>query len=56
MAIVDDVREPLSCLGMDPKCHELETRIATLELMLVSERARPTPNQSDIEKLEKTVG
>lgn len=40
---------------MDPKRDELETRIATLELKLVSERARPTPNPSHIERLERQL-
>jgi hypothetical protein len=29
-------------LGVDPKRNHLETRVATLELMLVTERARPS--------------
>jgi hypothetical protein len=40
---------------MDLKRNQLETRVATLELMLVTERARPTPNEDEIEKLEKEL-
>ena len=40
---------------MDIKRNQLETRIATLELMLVSERARPKPNQNDVDRLENQV-
>lgn len=42
-------------VGMDLKRNQLETRVATLELMLVTERARPTPNEHEIEKLEKEL-
>lgn len=40
---------------MDIKRNQLETQIATLELMVVSERARPKPNQNDVARLEKQV-
>lgn len=40
---------------MDFKRDQLETRVATLELMLVTERARPKPNEQEIEKLEKEL-
>jgi hypothetical protein len=40
---------------MDIKRDELETRIATLELMLVTERARPKPNENKIADLEKQL-
>lgn len=40
---------------MDIKRDQLETRIATLELMVITERARPNPNQTEIDKLEKQV-
>lgn len=40
---------------MDTKRDQLETRIATLELMLVTERARPKPNEREIEKLEQQL-
>ena len=40
---------------MDPKRDQLETRIATLELMLVTERARPTPNERQIGELEREL-
>lgn len=42
-------------LRMDIKRDQLETRIATLELMVITERARPKPNQAEIDKLEKQV-
>jgi len=42
-------------VGMDLKRNQLETRVATLELMLVTERARPKPNEQEIEKLEKEL-
>ena len=41
--------------GVDPKRNQLETRIATLELMLVTERARPKPDKREMEKLEKEL-
>ena len=37
---------------MDLKRDQLETRIATLELMLVTERARPKPHEDKIAKSE----
>ena len=40
---------------VDPKRNQLETRIATLELMLVTERARPKPDKREMEKLEKEL-
>lgn len=41
---------------MDFKGNQLETRVATLELMLVTERARPKPNEHQIEELQKELG
>jgi len=38
--------------AMDSKRNQLETRVATLELMLVTERARPKPDKREMEKLE----
>jgi hypothetical protein len=40
---------------MDAKRDQLETRIATLELMLVTERARPKPDQHTMAKLEQQL-
>lgn len=40
---------------MDIKRNQLETRIATLELMLVTERARPKPSENKIADLEKEL-
>jgi hypothetical protein len=40
---------------MDIKRNQLETRVATLELMLVTERARPQPSQNKIAGLEKEL-
>lgn len=40
---------------MDFKRDQLETRVATIELMLVTERARPKPDEHEIEKLEKEL-
>ena len=40
---------------MDSRRNQLETRVATLELMLVTERARPKPNEHEIEELEKEL-
>jgi hypothetical protein len=40
---------------MDIKRDELETRIATLELTLVTERARPKPSENKIADLEKQL-
>lgn len=42
-------------VGMDLKRNQFETRVATLELMVVTERARPKPNEDEIEKLEKEL-
>lgn len=42
-------------LNVDLKRDQLETRVATLELMLVSARARPTPNENEIAKLEQEL-
>ena len=41
--------------GMGLQHDQLETRVATLELMLVMERARPKPNEPEIEKLEREI-
>ena len=38
--------------NVDLKRDQLETRVATLELMLVVERARPKPHEDLIAKLE----
>ena len=38
---------------MDLKRDQLETRVATLDLMLVTARARPKPNEDQIAKLEE---
>lgn len=40
---------------MDSTRDQLETRVATLELMLVTERARPKPNEDTIAKLESDL-
>ena len=40
---------------MDLKRDQLETRVATLELMLVTARARPKPNEAEITKLEQEL-
>jgi hypothetical protein len=40
---------------MDPKRDQLETRVATLELMLITERARPKPDKDQITKLERDL-
>jgi hypothetical protein len=40
---------------MDAKHDQLETRVATLELMLVTERARPNPDSNELAKLEKDL-
>lgn len=40
---------------MDFKRNQLETRVATLELMLVTERARQKPNEHEIQQLEKQL-
>lgn len=48
-------RTILYCLYVDLKRDQLETRVATLELMLVVERARPKPHEDLIAKLELDV-
>ena len=40
---------------MDAKRDQLETRVATLELMLVTERARPKPDNNELARLEKDL-
>jgi len=40
---------------VDSKRNQLETRVAILELMLVTERARPKPDKREMEKLEKEL-
>jgi hypothetical protein len=40
---------------MDSKRDQLETRVATLELMLVTERARPKPDNNELARLEKDL-
>jgi hypothetical protein len=40
---------------MDSERDQLETRVATLELMLVTERARPKPDNSELARLEKDL-
>ena len=40
---------------MDIKRNQLEARVATLELMLVTERARPQPSENKIADLEKEL-
>ena len=42
-------------LNVDLKRDQLETRIATLDLMLVTERARPKPREDEIAKLEREL-
>jgi hypothetical protein len=42
-------------LNVDLKRDQLETRVATLDLMLVTARARPTPNEDEIAKLEQEL-
>ena len=47
---------PSEYIGVvDSKRNQLETRVATLELMLVTERARPKPDQREMKKLEKEL-
>ena len=41
--------------SVDVKRDQLETRVATLELMLVTERARPKPRKLEIAQLEKDI-
>jgi len=40
---------------MDIKRDQLETRVATLELMLVTERSRPKPSENRIAYLKKKL-
>jgi hypothetical protein len=40
---------------VDLKRDQLETRVATLELMLVTARARPKPNEAEIANLEREL-
>ena len=40
---------------MDLKRDQQETRVATLELMLVTARALPKPNEDEIAKLEQEL-
>jgi hypothetical protein len=42
-------------LVVDSTRNQLETRVATLDLMLVAERARPRPDKREMEKLEKEL-
>lgn len=42
-------------LNVDLKRDQLETRVATLELMLVTERAHPKPREDKIAKLEQEL-
>ena len=42
-------------IAMDIERDQLETRIATLERMLVTERARPKPSEHKIADLEKEL-
>ena len=42
----------LILFNVDLKRDQLETRVATLELMLVAERARPKPHEDKIAKLD----
>ena len=41
--------------NVDLKRDQLETRVATLELMLVTARARPKPHADEIAKLEQEL-
>ena len=41
--------------NVDLKRDRLETRVATLELMLVAARARPKPHEDEIAKLEQEL-
>jgi hypothetical protein len=41
--------------NVDLKRDQQETRVATLELMLVTARARPKPNEDEIAKLEQEL-
>ncbi len=40
---------------MDSKRDQLETRVSTLDLMLVTERARPNPDNNELARLEKDL-
>jgi hypothetical protein len=40
---------------MDLKLDQLETRVATLDLMLVTERARPETRKDEIAKLQQEL-
>jgi hypothetical protein len=42
-------------MAIDIQRNQLETRIATLELMLVTERSRPKPSENKIADLEKEL-
>ena len=41
--------------NVDLKRDQLETRVATLELMLVTARARPKPHEDEIARLEQEL-
>ena len=41
--------------NVDLKRDQLETRVATVELMLVTARARPKPHEHEIAKLEQEL-
>lgn len=41
--------------NVDLRRDQLETRVATLELMLVTARARPKPHADEIAKLEQEL-
>ena len=40
---------------MNSQRDQLEMRVATLELMLVTERARPKPDNNELARLEKEL-
>ena len=42
-------------VDVDVKRDQLETRVATLELMLVAKRAQPKPHEDEIAKLEQDL-
>jgi peptidoglycan hydrolase CwlO-like protein len=42
-------------VDVDVKRDQLETRVATLELMLVAKRAQPKPREDEIAKLEQDL-
>jgi len=48
-------RDQAYIFNVDSKRDQLETRVATLELMLVTERVRPKPHEDLIAKLEKDL-